>query len=176
MIRYLSILILSLTFTFSLIAGDNPTKPPATTTWLAFNAGLKEAKSSNRKILVDVYTDWCGWCKKMDKEVFNHSRVAPYLNQQYVLVKLNAESGAQVTYKDAKSSEMELASAFGVTGYPTFLFLEPNGELITTLPGYVKADDFLSVLKYFAENHYKKMDWQVYYDQYRKDSLNYKPQ
>lgn len=165
----LSIAVFSLFYSGSL-ATENPTKPTAPQTWMGFDAGLKEAQKSNRKVLVDVYTDWCGWCKKMDKEVFAHVKIAPYLSEQYVLVKLNAESAARLTYKDAKYSESELAKSFGVTGYPTLLFLEPNGDLITTLPGYVPAEDFFPVLKYFAESHYKKIDWQLFYDQYRKDN------
>jgi thioredoxin-related protein len=151
-------------------AGDNNPKAAAQPTWLGFDAGMKEARRTNKKVFVDVYTDWCGWCKKMDKEVFSHAAVGPYLSEQYVLVRLNAESAAKVSYKDTQSSEMELARKFGVTGYPTSLFFEPNGDLITSLPGYVKADDFMAVLKYFAESHYKKLDWQAFYDQYRKDN------
>jgi thioredoxin-related protein len=153
-----------------LTAADTTAKRTSPPTWLSFDAGMQEAKRTNKKVFVDVYTDWCGWCKKMDKEVFANGTIAPYLSEQFVLVKLNAESAARVSYKDSRSSEMELAREFGVTGYPTCLFLEPNGDLITVVPGYVKADDFFAVLKYFAESHYKKIDWQVFYDQHRKEN------
>jgi thioredoxin-related protein len=168
--RYLlSIVLMALLATAPLSATDNTTKPEKTT-WYGFDDGMKEAKRTNKKVFVDVYTDWCGWCKKMDKEVFAHAKVAPYLSEQYVLIRLNAEGAGRVTYKDKKSSETELARAFGVTGYPTALFLEPTGDLITTLPGYVKAEDFMAVLKYFGESHYKTTDWQKYYEQYLKDN------
>jgi thioredoxin-related protein len=156
----LSILFIALLFTAPLTAADSTAKPEKAT-WYGFDEGLKEAKRTNKKIFVDVYTDWCGWCKKMDKEVFS---------EQYVLIRLNAEGAGRVTYKDKKSSETELARAFGVTGYPTALFLEPSGDLITTLPGYVKAEDFMAVLKYFGGSHYKTTDWQKYYEQYLKDN------
>ncbi len=139
-------------------------------TWYGFNEGLKEAARTNKKVYVDVYTDWCGWCKKMDKEVFTHAKVAPYMSDKYIAVRLNAEGAAKISYKETNGNESELARAFGVNSYPTALFLEPNGDLLTTLPGYVKADDFIAVLKYFGDNHYKSSDWQKYYDQYLKDN------
>ena len=132
-------LVLCLLSTHQLWAGDDSAKSPAAPVWMSFDLGLKEAKKSNKKIFVDVYTDWCGWCKKMDKEVFSSSKIAPYLSDQYVLIKLNAESGAKASYKETQSSEMELARAFGVTGFPTFLFLESDGALITILPGFDDA-------------------------------------
>ncbi len=149
---------------------DNAKKPSPEMKWLSFDKGLEQAKTGKKKILVDVYTDWCGWCKKMDKEVFNHELVAPYLSNQYVLIKLNAESDAAASYKNQKTSERGLAQAFGVTGYPTLLFLESNGEYITPLPGYVKAEDFLPILKYFSEDHYKTKQWNVYLEEYKKET------
>ena len=166
----LFLLLLSLAFTAGLRASDDSAKTAPKAVWMTFDDGLREARKTNKKIFIDVYTDWCGWCKKMDKEVFAHAKIAPFLSDQYVLIKLNAESPSRVEYKDSKSTEMGIARDFGVTGYPTFLFLEPNGDLITSLPGFVKAEDFFPVLKYVAESKYKTVDWQVFYDQYRKDN------
>ncbi len=163
----LSTFLLALVLATGLYAGGDSGKPAPV--WLSFDAGLREARKSNKKILIDVYTDWCGWCKKMDKEVFAHAKIAPFLSDQYVLIKLNAESPAKVEYKDTKSTEMGIARDFGVTGYPTFIFLEPNGDLITSLPGFVKAEDFYPVLKYVAESKYKTVEWQAFYDQYQKE-------
>lgn len=130
--------------------------------WLSFDKGLAEAQKSDKKILVDVYTDWCGWCKRMDRDVYANNKVASYLTQQYVLVRVNAESSEELHYKGKTYSEMGLAEEFKVTGYPTILFLDPNGNHITSLPGYVKADEFLGIVKFIGEDYYKTMKWEEY--------------
>ena len=130
--------------------------------WLSFDKGLAEAQKNDKKILVDVYTVWCGWCKRMDKDVYANDKVVSYLTQQYVLVRLNAESSEELHYKGKTYSEMELAQGFKVTGYPTILFLDPDGNHITSLPGYVKADEFLGIVKFIGENYYKTMKWEEY--------------
>ncbi len=125
--------------------------------WKNLGDGVAAAKTANKKILVDVYTDWCGWCKKMDKEVYTDGGMQKYLNEKFVLVKLNAESDKKHTYNGGEYSEIEIAQMFGITGYPTTVFLMPNGEPITALPGYVKAEKFLKVLKYIGDDYYEKM-------------------
>src|SRR5215510_179475 len=90
--------------------------------WRAFNAGFDEAKKNNKKIILDVYTDWCGWCKRLDKDTYGNEKVMEYLNQEYVVIKLNAESDSKLTYKDKSYTEASIAQAFGITGYPTIIF------------------------------------------------------
>lgn len=136
--------------------------------WKTFNEGLVEAKKLNKKILVDVYTDWCGWCKKMDREVYTDKEVAAYLADQYVVIKLNAESESKLTYENKTISEMELAHDFGVTGYPTTIFMKANGEAITLLPGYLPAEKFIDVLKFVGEDHYLTTKWDDYIGKSRK--------
>ena len=130
--------------------------------WLSMNAGLEQAKKSNKKMVIDVYTDWCGWCKKMDKAAYANEEVVAYLGEKYVTVRLNAESREKVTYKGEENSEMSLARAFGVTGYPTTIFLEPGGDGIASIPGYHDAPSLLNILKYIGEDYYKSMKWAEY--------------
>lgn len=133
--------------------------------WNTLTEGLKEAKSKNKKVLVDVYTDWCKYCKKMDKEVYEDKNVVNYLSKSYVLVKLNAESATQVSYKGQTTSEREIAGMFGVSGYPTTLFLNAEGEFLTPVPGFVPADRFLDIAKFIGDNYYEKMNWDEYQKQ-----------
>ncbi len=128
--------------------------------WKSFNDGMTEAKRSNKKVLVDVYTDWCGWCKKMDAQTYKDDTVSKYLSDQYVIVKLNAESEKKISYQGKEYTERELAAAFGITGYPATLFLKADGEAITIYPGYADAENFRLILAYIAEDHYltKKFD------------------
>jgi thioredoxin-related protein len=130
--------------------------------WKNLDAGITEAKKTKKKILMDIYTDWCVWCKKLDKEVYTDEKVAGYLDSHYVLVKLNAESGKKVAYKGEKLSETEIAQGFGVTGYPTLIFLEPNGDAINRIPGFLTAEQIMPILHFIGEGHYKKMSWLEY--------------
>ncbi len=130
--------------------------------WTNFTQGVKEAASTNKKVLIDVYTDWCGWCKRMDKDTYSDKSVRSYLNQEYVLVKLNAESNNTEMIDTMSVTDAQLASAFGVSGYPTTVFLTSDGQPITAAPGYMKPDEFLHVLKYIGGDFYKKMKFPDY--------------
>ena len=133
--------------------------------WKSFNVGLKQAKADHKKILVDVYADWCGWCKKMDEEVYTDPKVKEYLAKNFVIVKMNAEGEGTITYQGKVYSPPQLASAFGITGYPATLFLKEDSDPITVLPGYMEAPMFLNVLSFVAENQYEKKQ----FDQYLKE-------
>ena len=130
--------------------------------WNSFNAGITQAGSSHKKILVDVYTDWCGWCKRMDKEVYADPAVREYLAKNFVVIKINAEGSESVRYKGQAYTPPQLAAAFGVTGYPATLFMKDNSEPITLLPGYMEAPMFLNVLSFIAENHYETKQFDAY--------------
>lgn len=128
--------------------------------WKGFDEGLAEARKSNKKILIDVYTNWCSWCKRMDAVTYADKAIADYLGKKYVVIKLNAESSKPLTYKNQRYTEAELAAAFGINGYPATLFLKPDGEAITMYPGFADAQKFLTVVSFIAEDHYltKKFD------------------
>lgn len=130
--------------------------------WKSFDAGLAEAKKTNKKVLIDVYTDWCGWCKKMDAATYADKDVSQYLGERYVLVKLNAESSKKLLYRDKEYTERELAAAFGISGYPSTLFLRADGEPITVYPGYADAKMFRTVASFIAEDHYLTKQFEQY--------------
>src|SRR2546422_10861224 len=84
--------------------------------WKPFDNGFLEDQKGRHKLMLDVYTDWCGWCKKLDRDVYGDEQVSRYLNEKYVVVKLNAEDTSIVSYKDKKYSKIALARSFGVSG------------------------------------------------------------
>lgn len=132
--------------------------------WRDLGAALTEAKASNKIIVADVYTDWCGWCRRMDKDTYSKHDVQAYLDQSFVPVRLNAESDTKVHYAGGDYTYRELAAGFRITGYPSTLFLGPDGKHLATAPGYMKAEDFLYVLRYFGDGHYKNQTFQQYED------------
>jgi thioredoxin-related protein len=127
--------------------------------WKGFGEAIKEAKQTNKKIVVDIYTNWCGWCKKMDKDVYSTKEVQSYLSENFIVVKLNAEASTKHEFDGSEKSETQIAKMFGVSSYPTTLFLTPQGELITSVPGYIKADMYVTILEYINGDHYKTTKW-----------------
>lgn len=131
--------------------------------WQGWDAGLASAKANKRYVLVDVYTDWCGWCKRMDKDVYARDDVSAYLDKHFVSVKLNAESNQAMSYQGEARTARGVASGFRVNSYPTTIFLTPHGEHLTNVPGYVPADRFLLLLRYIGDGHMEKgVAWKDY--------------
>ncbi len=130
--------------------------------WKKFNEGMKQAKISGKKILVDVYTDWCSWCKTMDTKTYADKKVSDYLSKNFIIIKLNAEANEQISYAGQTMSPADFSRGMGVNGYPATLFLKSNGEAITLLPGYADADRFIHVLSFIAEDHYQKKKFMDY--------------
>ena len=124
--------------------------------WRNWNDGLREASASQRPVLVDVYTDWCVWCKRMERDVYARADVREYLSRRFVTVKLNAESPAPSTYEGRRLTGASIAARFRVTGYPTTVFLKAGGEHLVNVPGYVDADRFLLLLRYIGDGHLER--------------------
>lgn len=121
--------------------------------WRDWNTGLKEAGASGRPILVDVYTEWCGWCKRMERDVYQRGDVRDYLARRFVTVKIDAEAAAPARYQGKTYTSRSLAARFRVSGYPTTIFLRSDGEHLANVPGYVPADRFLLLLRYIGDGH-----------------------
>jgi thioredoxin-related protein len=145
-------------------SGDTTAESPAVAEvkWHSFDEGVALARQENKKILVDVYTDWCVWCKKMDKEVYTNGAVGQTMTSNFIAVKLNAESQKGVTFDGRPMNEASLAGTMGVTGYPTVLFLDPAAKPITKISGYMEPKEFTSVLRFIGEDHYKTKSFQDY--------------
>jgi len=137
------------------------TKPFALN-WLSYNEVLALAEKENKYVLIDFYTDWCGYCKKMDEETYSNEEVKSILNENFVIVKVNAESENKVIENGEEITERELAKLYQVTGYPTTWFLESNHSRIAPLPGYITAEQFIPVLNYIGEEWHKSISFKEY--------------
>lgn len=144
----------------------------STVKWYSIEEAEKLNKQQPRKIMIDVYTDWCGWCKKMDKETFNHPVIAKYLNENYYPVKLDAESKEDIvfngnTFKHVAQGARgyhELAAGLlnGKMSYPSVAYLNEKLELLGVIPGYLNAQKIEPLLNYIAENKYTSESLQEY--------------
>jgi thioredoxin-related protein len=142
-----------------------PAKAPAggPVAWRGWNDGLAAAAGSRKPVIVDVYTDWCGWCKRMDRDVYARAEVSEYLNRTFVMVRLNAESNERVQYTGHSLTARSLAGGFQVTGYPTTIFLRSNGEHLVNVPGYLAPEKFMLLVRYIGDGHMDKGEtWEDY--------------
>lgn len=116
--------------------------------WLTFEEAAAMTEKDPKMIIVDVYTDWCGWCKKMDKGTFTDPAVVEYINDTFYPVKMNAEdSNRKFTFKGQEYTEQTMARAMRVSSYPNFIIMDAAMENITQMPGYREAEPFLQTLQ-----------------------------
>jgi thioredoxin-related protein len=138
-------------------------------TWLSFEQVLAASKNAKRKVFIDVYTDWCGWCKKMDASTFSDLKVAKYVNKKFYAVKLNAESSKTFQMDGKTISERELAQMFKVSAFPTTVYLDENLSMLSPVPGYLDIPTFDKILKFYGENNYKSQSWDEFNKTYKAD-------
>jgi thioredoxin-related protein len=124
--------------------------------WRTWDEGLAEAKTTGHPVLVDVYTDWCGWCKRMDRDVYSRPEVREYLGHNWVVVRLNAEANTPAHYLGNETTEAAIADHFGVRSYPTTVMLKSDGAHLVNVPGYFGASDFITVLRFVGEGHMER--------------------
>lgn len=144
--------------------------PAAKVNWMSFEKVASLMKTKPRKVYVDMYTDWCHWCKVMDKKTLSNPNVVSYLNENFYCIKFNAESKNDVTYKgitysyDKKRKAHELAIELmqGRLSFPTSVFLEEHFKTGQPVPGYLKVQDLEMILKYMAEGKNKTTPWTQY--------------
>jgi len=114
--------------------------------WVDFNTGLAQAQQSGKLAVIDCYTDWCGWCKVMDKKTFSDSKIIERINEKYIAIKFNPEKPGKyfAGSKDSLSGRQLLMALSNnkPSGYPTFFFFVPQDEKLFQLPGYQDANQF----------------------------------
>lgn len=126
--------------------------------WLTFEEAIKKSAEQPKPILVDVYTEWCGWCKRMDKTTYSDSAIAAYINARYWPVKLDAERRDTVMFQgkafvyvaDRKAHELALALLSERMSYPTTVFLRPDWSMIQPVPGYLDVATMPPIIDYVA--------------------------
>ena len=125
--------------------------------WMKFEEAIAANAKNPKMILVDVYTDWCGWCKKMDKDTFTDPRVIAHFQKNFYAVKLNAEdTNRKFPFMGKTFSEAEMAASMRVNSYPNFVVIEPGLQNIAQLPGYREPEAFLAGLAELIEKAFKK--------------------
>ncbi|MBN2820277.1 MAG: thioredoxin family protein [Bacteroidales bacterium] len=127
---------------FSVTAQNSGTKEATETGTIQFNTAswneiLATAKSENKPVFLDISASWCGYCKRMKANVFTDPQVGKFYNANFINVSVDGEKGEGI----------QLAKKYGVKGYPTFVFLNPDGSLAFQTSGYHKSEEFLELAK-----------------------------
>ncbi|WNJ19578.1 DUF255 domain-containing protein [Pontibacter sp. G13] len=141
-------------------------QPEAEINWISIEEAAELGSETPKLVFIDVYTDWCGWCKRMDRSTFRDPKVVEMMNKHYYAVKFNAEQKESITLGDktfkfvpnGRRGYHELAAALlnGKMSYPTVVFLDENFNMIQPIPGYRQASEILPILAYFGENKHKE--------------------
>jgi len=114
--------------------------------WLGYEEALKKARAENKLVMVDFYTTWCTWCKKLDKDTYSDPGVIKALNADFIVVKIDAESSKKVMRNGKSVTPAELAQEYGAIGYPAIRFLDKDGKQVDRIDGYAPPEDFLKFI------------------------------
>jgi thioredoxin-related protein len=167
-------LILALLACVSVVSGQGAIAPKIK--WLTFEEAEWEARQakSPRKFMVELYTDKCGLCKKMDLSTFQNEFIAHYVNENFYPVKFNAELRKDIQFNSQlfkldKSGYHELAIALtmGDLAFPTLVFLDEDYQIIQPIQGYQTVDELERIMFYFANNMHKTTPWNTFVQHYQ---------
>ena len=145
--------------------------------WLSFEDAIALNKKNPKKILVDVYTNWCYYCKVMDKKTYSSSKVATYINKHFYPVKFNAEQKENLIFNDSIFKyvkqgrrgyhEFAVALLEGKLSYPTTVFFDAKEQVITRLPGYLTVKNYEPILVFLGEDYYLSEKWEDFVKKYK---------
>ncbi|MFD1293441.1 thioredoxin family protein [Lutibacter holmesii] len=158
--------------------------------WLTFEEAVAAQKENPKKIIMDAYTSWCGWCKKMDKETFKNKDVVNYINEHFYAVKFDAEGNETINFKGreytnpnydpnvsrGRNSSHQLSQYFSIRSFPTIVYLDEEANLISPIPGYKTPQQLELFLKTFKTDVYKTLtdqeSWETYNANFKYEFVN----
>ena len=133
--------------------------------WYTIQEAVQLARQEPRVLVIDVYTDWCGWCKKMDATTFTDPSIVAIMNEKFYPVKLNAEGKEDIvlgdrTFKFVASGQRgyhEVAAIVtkGRLSYPTLSYVDGQGQVLEAAPGYKQPGELKIYLEYYGSEAYK---------------------
>jgi thioredoxin-related protein len=152
--------------------------------WMTLAEAIVAQKVKPKKIMIDVYTDWCGPCKLMDKNTFLNRDVAAYISKHYYAVKFNAEGNESITYsgnefsnpnydpeKKGRNATHQFTQYLGIRGYPSLIFMSETNDLIMPLVGYQKPRQIELFLKMIKQGDYMIFSKPEDFEKYKKSFI-----
>lgn len=177
MFRLFMIVTLMLSSTFVLAQTATLAAAPAKIEWLTWDQAAAKMAKEPRKLMVDVYTDWCGWCKRMDATTMEDPGIIKQVNEKFYAIKMDGEGRKDILFRDRTYKfiaqgqrgyhELPAELLGGKMSYPTLVFLDENYGIIQPLPGYQDVPTLGPILAYFGGGHYKTIAWPEFQASYK---------
>lgn len=138
--------------------------------WISFEEAEKRMQKQPRKVWIDIYTGWCGWCKVLDKKVLSHPEVVKYLNEKFYSIKFDAERQDSFVFTGKKWGFMPEYRANGLAvqlmggqmSYPTSIMMTEGFENPTPIGGYKPVEQMEMFMKYVGDDIYKTVKFEDY--------------
>jgi len=138
--------------------------------WMTIQEALEKNAKEKRPILIDLYTNWCGWCKVMDKKTYTNKNLISYVSEKFYPVKLDAETRKAIEFNgktynfnsDARTHELAIYFTGGQLAYPTTVILPADGSEPQAIPGYLEVKDIEPIMKYFGDGRFGKESFTDY--------------
>lgn len=132
--------------------------------WVSLETAERQALDEGKYIVLDIYTEWCGYCRRMNRETYADQRVNEALDRFFYPVRIDAESSENVTFQGSTYEMRDLAVEFGVRSYPTTVFISPDGEVIAAQTGFIEPETFHRMLSFVGSESYKDKTFREYTD------------
>lgn len=138
--------------------------------WLKLDEVSAKIKEQSKPVLIDLYTDWCHWCKVMDKKTYGNSKVIQYINEHFYSARINAESREPFNWKNKtyafnaryQVSDFALYVTYGRMSFPTTVIIADEESAPIPIAGFMEPKELEGILKYYGEGAYKTKNYREF--------------
>lgn len=151
------ILILLLGLSVQQIFAQNSNPEP-----VSIAEALEKAADTGKKILIDVYAEWCPYCQRMHSDVYRDDEVLEAISSHFIWVKINVESDDKINFQGSEMTEAQFARALDNENVPTTYFMNNEGAILGLQPGFIEADMFSNLLNFVGSDAFLSQTFQEY--------------